>query len=153
MRIGELAQESGVSVPTLRFYEAQGVLEPATRSESGYRLYGPESLARLRFVRQAQALGLRLSDIATIIRIREGGEMPCGHVAALVEAQLDEVNRQIEELQLLRADLSELSERLRTEQREAGDAICPCIEGEPVIVTPALPGEPTPRPSRRGARG
>jgi len=128
MRIGELARASGVSAPALRFYEAEGLLEPARRSASGYRFYGPESLERLRFIRQAQALGLRLADIATIIRIWAGGEMPCAHVTALVDTQLDEVDRKIAGLEQLRSELTELAERLRSELTEGGDAICPCIE-------------------------
>ena len=58
LRIGDVARESGVSVKALRYYETLGLVSPSGRTEAGYRLYSDDSLDRLRFVHQAQALGL-----------------------------------------------------------------------------------------------
>lgn len=63
LRVGELAARAGVSAPTVRFYERKGLLPAARRSEAGYRLYGVEALADLRFIARAKALGLPLEEI------------------------------------------------------------------------------------------
>ena len=70
MRIGELAERAGTSVKTIRYYDRVGVLAPSARSASGYRLYSEDALDRYRFVRAAQAVGLRLGEIREIIALR-----------------------------------------------------------------------------------
>ena len=60
--IGTLAQRAGVSIDTVRYYERSGLLSPRGRLASGYRRYGPTEVARLRFIRRAQALGFALGD-------------------------------------------------------------------------------------------
>src|SRR5437899_630901 len=67
MRIAELARRAGVSTPTLRFYEEQGLLAPAARSEAGYREYGAWALGRLGFIRRAKALGLSLREVRSLL--------------------------------------------------------------------------------------
>src|SRR5690606_13565318 len=61
--IGQLAQQAGVAIDTVRYYERSGLLAPAARLASGYRRYGPTELKRLRFIRRAKALGFSLADI------------------------------------------------------------------------------------------
>ena len=63
LKIGELARQTGLSIKTIRYYESRGLLEKPPRTESGYRLYGPEEVARLRFVQRAKLLGLTLEEI------------------------------------------------------------------------------------------
>ena len=60
LKIGELARQTGLSIKTIRYYESRGLLEQTPRTEGGYRLYGPEEVARLRFVQRAKLLGLTL---------------------------------------------------------------------------------------------
>ena len=63
LKIGELARQTGLSIKTIRYYESRGLLEQPPRTEGGYRLYGPEEVARLWFVQRAKLLGLTLEEI------------------------------------------------------------------------------------------
>ena len=81
MRIGELAQQAGVTTKALRFYEQAGVLPEPARSPSGYRNYDETALARLRFIKGAQAAGLTIAEIVQIVAVREAQGPPCAHVS------------------------------------------------------------------------
>ena len=72
LRIGELASRAGVSVDALRYYERLGLLTPTARTEGGFRTYGSASVARLDFIKQAQRLGLQLSEIRELIQPSTG---------------------------------------------------------------------------------
>lgn len=69
LTISQLARRSGVPASTLRYYEKGGVIPPASRSDSGYRLYDEQALARLAFVQRAKALGIELNDLADLVRL------------------------------------------------------------------------------------
>jgi DNA-binding transcriptional MerR regulator len=72
-------------VTTIRYYEEIGLLEPiTTRSESGYRLFNSQVLNCLAFIKRAQSLGLRLSEIHSILEVYDSGELPCGTVKQLL---------------------------------------------------------------------
>lgn len=113
MRIGELAQAAGTTAKTLRFYEDQGLLLPAARTGSGYRDYGPETLARLDFIHRGQAAGLTLAQIRQILQIRDTGTSPCEHVRELLGMRLAEVDEQIAELGRLRKTIARCGRQLR----------------------------------------
>jgi MerR family copper efflux transcriptional regulator len=113
MKIGELAERAGTSVKTIRYYDRVGVLCPQQRSESGYRLYGEDALDRYRFVRAAQAVGLRLGEIRQIIALRDRGEAPCGFVVELIGRRASELDARIAELVALRDELRRLDRRAR----------------------------------------
>jgi DNA-binding transcriptional MerR regulator len=109
--ISVLAEAVGLTADTLRYYEREGLLPPAERSPAGYRLYGPEAAQRLRFIKQAQRMGLRLADIKELLDVRDKGLCPCGHTKALVERRLSEVEAEIAQLRQMRKNLVELKER------------------------------------------
>ena len=92
LKIGELARHTGLSIKTIRYYESRGLLEQPPRTEGGYRLYGPEEVARLRFVQRAKLLGLTLEEIRELVelavRCSEGEIAPLGRSAG-GEAQGD----------------------------------------------------------------
>lgn len=108
MRIGELAERAGSTAKALRFYEEQGLLPPAGRTPSGYRDYAPEAVARIDFVHRGQAAGLTLAQIREILDIRDGGSAPCEHVRDLLDARLNDIERQIAQLTTLRGTLAKL---------------------------------------------
>lgn len=85
MRIGTVADQSGLSTKTIRYYEDIGVLDPPTRLPNGYRDYPEEVFERLTFVRSVQAVGLTLGEIREVIAFRNRGQTPCDHVLALVD--------------------------------------------------------------------
>ena len=112
MKIGELAERAGTSVKTIRYYDRVGVLCPKERSHSGYRLYGEDALHRYRFVRAAQAVGLRLGEIREVIALRDKGEAPCEFVTELIGRRGAELDRHIAELEGLRDELRALARRV-----------------------------------------
>jgi len=113
MRIGQLAEQVGLSTKTIRFYEDSGVLPEPDRADNGYREYEQPSVDRLRFIRDAQTAGLTLSEIATILELRDRGEDSCHHTVAMLEGHLVEVDRQLDELQRTKVRLTEMIGRGR----------------------------------------
>jgi DNA-binding transcriptional MerR regulator len=113
MRIGELSSAAGVPTKTIRYYERIGVLAAPRRTASGYRAYDPPAVDRLRFIRAAQAVGLTLGEIRSIVALRDRGETPCAHVMDLINTRAAELDQRINELQRLRADLERLARRAR----------------------------------------
>jgi MerR family transcriptional regulator, copper efflux regulator len=105
MRIGQLAAQTGFSVRTIRFYEQIGILPTPERTRGGYRSYDQDAVARLRFVRSAQTLGLSLAEIAEVLRIRDYQGPPCSYVAELLEAHISALESRIKELTALRDEL------------------------------------------------
>ena len=93
LTIGELAKAAEVPTSTIRYYERTRLLKPSARSPSNYRLYSPDDLARLRFIRAAQATGFTLDDVTKLFR-----PAPCGSVQHLIEERLVEVGSRMKEL-------------------------------------------------------
>lgn len=108
MLIGELAQVSGTTAKTVRFYETTALLPPAARTASGYRDFTPETIARLDFIRRGRAAGLTLAPIRQVLDIRDAGHAPCQHVQELLAERLAGLDTQITNLQDLRATVSQL---------------------------------------------
>ncbi|MEL7155601.1 MAG: heavy metal-responsive transcriptional regulator [Actinomycetota bacterium] len=111
MRIGELGRRTDVSTKTIRYYESLGLLDEPERTASGYRQYGEEDVERLQFVRDAQATGLSLAEIASVLELKSAGERSCSHTRALLERHLQELDLQIERLRSSRQALARLAER------------------------------------------
>jgi len=128
--IGSVAQAAGVSIQAVRYYERIGLLPPARRTRSGYRIYGPETPARLNFIRRAQALGFSLDEIREILRLRFEGCSPCQCVRELLQQKLVEVERQIRKLSRFRRDLRQTLEQSAKLPRlpHTVSVICPLIE-------------------------
>ena len=129
MRIGELANLAGVTPKTLRFYEDAGLLADPVRTPAGYRDYPESAVGRVRFIKQAQSAGLTLAQVGQVLRIRDGGQPPCTHVAGLVETRLEEVTARLEELERIRAELLALHARVSEldPARCRDDDICAAI--------------------------
>ncbi|MGH6689128.1 MAG: MerR family transcriptional regulator [Gammaproteobacteria bacterium] len=130
LTISQVAKASGVAAKTIRYYEQIGVLPAPRRAASGYRLYDQPATERLRFIRRARSLGLPLRQLKTLMSTLNGGR-PCAlrpRLRALVGEQLDAVKNQIAELELLRQQLEQVVQRMRTPgSRRAGGA-CPCLD-------------------------
>ena len=113
MLIGELADALQIPTRTIRFYERKGLLPEPKRAGNGYRVYDDTTLARLRFIRTAQAAGLTLAEIASVIHVRDDGTAPCSHVDSLLETKLAEVRDRRRQLATLETELAHLLERSR----------------------------------------
>ncbi len=111
MKIGELAHGGGVTAKTVRFYESRGLLAPPARTASGYRDYGAEAVERLRFIREAQASGLTLAEIQSVLELKDSGSGSCEHTRSLLERHLTDLDEQIERLQLARTEMASMALR------------------------------------------
>jgi len=112
MRIQELADETGVTPDTIRYYEKRGLLpEPPRRSQSGfhpgYRQFCRVDIARVHFVRRAQALGFSLDQIRQLLELRYDPDAQCEPIIALAQAKLGEIDDKLAELQKIRASLTD----------------------------------------------
>ncbi len=135
MRIGTLAQQAGVSVPTVRYYERRGILNQAPRSAGGYREYGPAALERLRFIKHAQDLGFTLSEIGELLALRLAPGTTAADVKARAERKIEAIDRKIRDLQRIEHALVHLAGRCHGGRRPTGD--CPLLEAlGPVGVEP-----------------
>ena len=147
LRIGEVSKLSGVGVEALRFYERTGLLGRPRRSAAGYRLYGPEVVERLDFIRRAQTLGFTLEEIRRVIAEREAGQSPCAEVREIVRRRLGELDERMREMRRYRAELA----AALAEWDEAGDTeghVCGLIESSHVGPAPAR--EKAPARKRKG---
>lgn len=126
MKIGQVAETTGTTTKTLRFYEAEGLLPPAGRTASGYRDYSDDVVGRIGFIHRGQAAGLTLAQIRQILKIRERGQTPCSHVRELLGQRLTELDAQIAELLALRETISQLYARAVEPEPEAcpADEVC-----------------------------
>jgi DNA-binding transcriptional MerR regulator len=127
-RIGEVARRSGVAIETLRFYEKSGLLEPAARTEAGYRLYESDVFERLSFIKKAQSVGFRLDEVARIIDESAAGKRPCKEVRRLAAGKLAHLEDRIRELQRYRKELKQTLAAWEHEGEREG-YICGLIEG------------------------
>jgi len=106
LRIGEVAKAAGVAVETLRFYERRGLLGRPRRTNANYRVYGPQVLDRLAFIRRAQAVGFTLDEVGEILAESAEGRLPCRHVREMARRKLEELDRRLAELRRYRTELA-----------------------------------------------
>jgi len=106
--IGEVAHQTGLSIHTIRFYEAEGVLPEARRSASGYRLYSPTTVTQLKFIRKAQELGFSLDEIRELLILKDNSTDACSHVKSLVTEKLTSVRMKRRELESMERDLKRI---------------------------------------------
>lgn len=97
-RIGQLAKAAKVPVSTLRYYEREDLLTPDGRTDGNYRVYAPDALERVRFIRTAQSVGFSLDDIKALLHVRDGVRVPCAEVERLIAHRLGDVRRRLSEL-------------------------------------------------------
>ncbi|MGI8426732.1 MAG: MerR family transcriptional regulator [Actinomycetota bacterium] len=116
MTIAKLATKAKVAPHTVRFYDRKGLLHPAGRTSSGYRIYPEEAVGRLEFIRKAQRSGLRLREIAELLEIRDRGLCPCGRTAEVLQARIDEAEQEIGRLRDLQADLKAMIKSVESKQ-------------------------------------
>lgn len=106
--IGELAKRTGVKVPTIRFYEQIGLVEPPPRTEGNQRRYGQAEADRLNFIRHARELGFEVDNIRELLAMYEQPQASCHQADSIAKAHLAEVDRRIASLTALRVELQRM---------------------------------------------
>jgi Cu(I)-responsive transcriptional regulator len=106
MGIGAIAKRAGVGIDTVRYYERAGLLSPSQRLASGYRRYSDSEVARLRFIRRAQALGFSLKEIRELLALSKRRDV--ARVKRTAETKLKDINARIAEMQRVRDGLATL---------------------------------------------
>lgn len=111
MKIGELAVATQTQVETIRYYEREGLLPPAPRSEGNYRMYGLDHVERLAFVRHCRSLDMTLGEIRVLLHFKDEPHAECGEVNALLDEHIVHVATRIRELRQLEKQLKALREQ------------------------------------------
>lgn len=108
LSIGEASDRSGIKVPTIRYYEQQGLLPAAPRSDGNRRLYSAADVQRLRFIRHTRDLGFAPAAIRTLLDLSDHPDQSCAEVDGLARLHLADVDTRIAQLTALRAELSRM---------------------------------------------
>ncbi len=122
--IGQVAQLSGVTTKTIRYYESVGLLPAAERASNGYRRYDQRALAVLRFVNRARSLGFSMKDVEGLLELWADDRRTSREVRALATQHITAIEKKIAELQTLRATLGDLVERCHGDDRPD----CPILD-------------------------
>jgi Cu(I)-responsive transcriptional regulator len=119
LHIGDVAAAADVNVQTVRYYERRGLVRPEGRSDGGYRLYAPEAVGTVQFVKRAQALGFSLDEVSELLDLRRDGARSRRDVRTIAAAKVAEIDARLRDLGAMRESLSRLV------------AECPCDDSTP----------------------
>lgn len=125
MNIGAAAAASGVSAKMIRYYESIGLLPPAARTASGYRVYGPRDVHTLAFIRRARDLGFPLSRVQQLVTLWLDKGRASAEVKAIAEAHVAELQEKIAALEAMARTLRDLADACRGDERPD----CPILAG------------------------
>jgi DNA-binding transcriptional MerR regulator len=106
LQIGQVAQQTGLSVDAIRSHEKTGLLPCPARTQGGYRLYRQQEVADLEFIQKAQQLGFSLKEIRELFSIQRHPQETCAHVRDLIAQKLAVVRGKVEELETLESTLA-----------------------------------------------
>jgi MerR family copper efflux transcriptional regulator len=152
MNIGQLAEQTGVSADTLRYYEREGLIEPPARAANGYRSYREADAQRVRFVRSAQALGFTLAEIRGILPQLNAGRMDRRAIEARLQAKIAEIDGHIRQMQARKRELVATFNALSCPADQPLTVPQATRRGTPRATTRATPRAAAPAATRRGTR-
>ena len=125
MNIGTAARHSGVPAKTIRYYESVGLIAPAERSGSGYRVYDRNDVETLRFVQRARSLGFSVEEVGSLLALWRDRERSSAEVKAMARHRVADIDRKIAELTEMRETLTHLMARCHGDERPD----CPILQG------------------------
>ena len=134
MRISEAARLSGLAAKTIRFYEDEGLIEPASRSANGYRQYSNRDVHTFRFLQHARSLGFSMEDCRALLSLYQDQKRSSADVKVLAARHLMDIERKLEELEKLKSVLTELVDRCHGDDRPD----CPILDDLAAVDKPAL---------------
>jgi len=124
MRIGEVAEVTGVPAKTIRYYEEIGLIPPALRGDNGYRQYRRQDVEILRFIQRARGLGFSVKDVSSLLALWRDTDRASADVKAVALAHIDAIDVRIAELESMRNTLTHLTNRCHGDDRPD----CPILE-------------------------
>ncbi|MBL4806394.1 MAG: helix-turn-helix domain-containing protein [Rhodobacteraceae bacterium] len=107
--IGAASRKTGIKIPTIRYYETEGLASPSERSSGNQRRYSPPDIARLTFIKHARDLGLKLDDIRELLHLSANPDQPCAVANKIAADHLVAVQERIAKLQALETELSRIA--------------------------------------------
>jgi DNA-binding transcriptional MerR regulator len=111
IRIGALAERTGTTAPTIRYYESVGLLPPAGRQEGGQRRYGAADVRRLQFIRRCRDFGFPVEQVRDLVSLVEDDARSCTDAREIAHAHLERVRAKLAELRALETELAEFARR------------------------------------------
>ncbi len=109
LKSGELARQANVNPETLRYYEREGLLPEPVRTEAGYRLYHPDDVKRVRFIKKAQELGFSLKEVKELLALKLNADHSASEVKRLTEHKIQDIEAKIRSLQAMKKTLKDLA--------------------------------------------
>jgi MerR family transcriptional regulator, mercuric resistance operon regulatory protein len=106
LTIGRLAEQTGVNLETVRYYERIGLMPEPGRTEGRHRNYGPEHSRRLSFIRRSRELGFSIGEIRALLALASPGDVSCAKVKEIAEGHLADVRAKLADLGKLEAILA-----------------------------------------------
>ena len=110
MRIGQLADETGVSVQAIRFYERRGLLKEPARLASGYRSYSADAVRRIKFIKRSQELGYSLAEVAQLLELKDSQPNDAAQARTMVETKIRNIEAKVRDLQHMRDELIKVAQ-------------------------------------------
>jgi DNA-binding transcriptional MerR regulator len=110
LAIGALADQTGVKIPTIRYYESVGLIPPAPRADNNRRLYDDEAVRRLCFIRHARELGFEIDAIRQLLALADDPDRPCEQADTIAREHLQNIDNKIARLVALRAEVQRMTE-------------------------------------------
>jgi DNA-binding transcriptional MerR regulator len=105
-KIGALAERTGTNAPTIRYYEAIGLLRAAERQRGGQRIYADTDLRRLTFIRRCREFGFSIEQVRSLVGLLENREHSCMHARDLAQEHLMAVRAKLDELKALERSIT-----------------------------------------------
>jgi DNA-binding transcriptional MerR regulator len=128
LTVAKLAAEVGLTADTVRYYEKARLLPAPARTPAGYRVYSEGAVARLRFIKGAQRIGLRLREVRELLDIGDRGQCPCGHTETLLDHRVSEIDAEIASLRETKRELLAFRNRFAAIDCPPGVQPWPCAE-------------------------
>lgn len=132
IQIGKVAERTGLTVDTIRFYQKIGLVKQPARSEGGFRLFSESEIKDLLFVQRAQELGFSLTEIKQLSILNQERDHACPQVQDLLRGKLKDVQEKVRQLLHLETELTKALRKctrdLRSERGSSHDECCPMLE-------------------------
>lgn len=125
LTVGRLAERTGVSPDTLRYYEKMGLIRAASRSQSGYRIYGEDAERILQFIKGAKTLNFTLEEIRQLLTLNRSDKATCAEVLQHTTGKISEAEQKIRELKEVKRILSALVEQCPADNTSVSS--CPIL--------------------------